>query len=125
MSRGTRPAVAAAPIGSVDMSMSTVPASAKRDDERRAHQEVRADVLVHARLEVAVAATARSRDEVVLVIASSIADRAAGVADAGRAAVADESGSRAGRGSLQPGFVEILGDDARARRERRLHRGWT
>ena len=38
----------------------------ERDDERRRHEEVRLDVLVHARLEIAVAGKHRRGDEIVL-----------------------------------------------------------
>ena len=45
----------------------------------------------------------------------------AGVADAGRAAVADEVEAELLQRLGQPGAVEVVGDDLRARRERGLH----
>ena len=53
--------------------MSTVPAMRERDHQRRAHQEVGADVRVDARFEVAVAGEHRGGDDIVLgTTASSI-----------------------------------------------------
>ena len=45
-----------------------------------------------------------------------------GVADAGGAAVADDVEAELIEICLQPGLLQIIGDDARARRERSLHR---
>src|SRR4030088_655332 len=45
----------------------------------------------------------------------------AGIANASRAAVADEIESELVEIFLQPGLVEIIRDHARARRERRFH----
>ena len=44
-----------------------------------------------------------------------------GIADAGRATVADDVEAELVEICLQPGLVEIIGDDARARRERSFH----
>ena len=86
------------------------------DHQRRAHQEVGLDVLVHARFEVAVAREHAGGDDVVA------GDRRldarverAGVADAGRAAVADEVEAQLVEIRLQAGLVEVVADHARAR----------
>ena len=62
----------------------------ERDDQRRAHQEIRLDALMDARFEIAIARKHRSRDEI--VAGNGLFDcgiERAGVADACRAAVAD------------------------------------
>ena len=93
------------------------------DDERRRHEEVRLDVLMHARLEVAVAREHARGDEIVLRhgFLDGGMQRAA-VADARRAAIAD--GLEAERVEIlrEAGLVQVIGDDARAGPERRLHR---
>jgi hypothetical protein len=68
--------------------MFTVPASAKAN-ERRGHQEVGADILMHAGLEVAIARENASGNEIVLgdgFFQSGM--KRAGIADTCRAAVA-------------------------------------
>ena len=70
------------------------------DDERRAHQEVGFDALMHARFEVAIAGQNAGGDQIVL--ADDLFDariQRARVADAGRAAVTDE---------VEAQLVEIL-----------------
>ena len=104
--------------------MSTRPGERESDDERRRHEEVRLDVLVHARLEIAVAGEHAGGDEIVL--RDRFLERGmqrAGVADAGRAAVADGLEAELVEVGLEAGLVEIIGDDARAGRERGLHGG--
>ena len=61
------------------------------DDERRRHQEIRFDVLMNARLEIAVARQNRSGDQIVFddLFFDARIERT-GIADAGRAAVTDE-----------------------------------
>ena len=93
----------------------------ERDDQRRRHEEVRLDVLMHARLEIAVAGQHGRGDQIVLD--DGVLDRRgqrAGIADAGRAAVADEVEAELVEIRLQAGLVQIIGDDARAGRERGL-----
>ena len=94
------------------------------DDERRRHEEVRLDVRVDARLEVAVAGEDAGGDEIVL--GDGLVDdriERAGIADAGGAAVADDLEAELVEVGLQAGLVEVIGDDAGAGRERGLHRG--
>ena len=95
----------------------------KGDDQRRRHEEVRLDVLMHARFEIAVAGKDRGRDEIVFV--DRLLDlrmERPGVADAGRATVTDDVEAELIEIRLQSGLVRVIGDDARARRERSLHR---
>ena len=92
------------------------------DDQRRRGEIVRAHVRIDAALEVAVAGEHRAGDEVVRV--DRLGDRLGqrpGIADAGRAAVADEVEAERVEMLLQPGLGEVLGHHLRARRERRLH----
>ena len=95
----------------------------KGHDQRRRHEEVRLDVLMHARFEISIAGKNRGRDQIVFV--DRLLDlrmERAGVADAGRATVADEIESELIEIRLQSGLGEVIGDDARSRRERSLHR---
>ena len=92
------------------------------DDERRRGEVVRLHLGMDARLEVAVAGEHRARDEV------AVGDRGrdlvrqrARVADARRAAVADRVEAELVEVALQAGALVVVGDDARAGRERRLH----
>ena len=94
------------------------------DDERRRGEIVRAHVRIDAALEVAVAGKHRAGDEVVLV--DRLGDRLRqrpGIADAGRAAIADEVEAERVEMLLQPGLLQIFGHHLRARRERGLHPG--
>ena len=91
------------------------------DDQRRRGEEVRLEVRMDARLEVAVARQHRRADEVVLrdrVV--DLGRQVAGVADAGRAAVGGDVEAELLEVGQQPRLLEVLGDDARARRERGL-----
>ena len=86
------------PSGSVVRSMSTRPASAIRDHQRRRREVAGPDLGMDAALEVAVARQHR-RDHQVVVL-DRLRDRCVerpAVADAGRAAVADEVEARAAR----------------------------
>ena len=90
-------------------------------DERRRGQVVRPHLGMDARLEVAVAREHRADDEVVLL--DGLRDRLRqrpGVPDAGRAAVADGVEAELLEVRRQAGLVVVVGDDARAGRERRL-----
>ena len=93
------------------------------DHQRRRGEVARAHLRVDAALEVAVAARAPRRPpgrspRRPRRPASGSGPR---VADAGRAAVADEVEARARRAArVRPGALEVVGDDARARREARL-----
>ncbi len=91
------------------------------DHERRAHEEVRLHALVNTRLEVPVARQHRSGDKVALgdrLLELEI--ERPGVADAGRAAVADQVEAERVEVFLEAGLLQILGDDARAGGQRGL-----
>ncbi len=96
----------------------------ERDDERRRHEEVRLDVLVDARLEIAVAGKHGCGDQI--IFHHGILDgrvQRAGIANAGGATVADEIETKLVEERLQAGLVQIIADDARAGRERRFDSG--
>ena len=94
----------------------------ERDDERRRHEEVCLDVLMHARLEVTVAREHAGGDEIVLHHGLlDVRVERAGVADARRAAVADEVEAELVEIGREAGLLEVIRDDARTGRERRLH----
>ena len=100
-----------------------------RHHQRRAGEVVRLHVRVDAAFEVAVAATApptTTRSLRFDLGGDRLRQRAA-VADAGRAAVAGRSGSRAAsRYVVQAGLVEVVGDDAAAgRRGSSSRTAWT
>ena len=100
------------------------PGKRVRDDERRRREVVRLDLGVDARLEVAVPRQHRAGDEVALRIAcADLVRQRAGVADARRAAVADRVEAELVEIRCQVGVRVVLGDDPRARRERRLDPG--
>ncbi len=91
------------------------------DDERGRGEVAGAHERVDAALEVAVAREHGADGE--LVVAHGLGDlvrERARVADAGRAAVADELEAQRVERLLQPGRREVVGDDARAGREARL-----
>ncbi len=95
----------------------------ERHHQRRRHEEIRLDVLMDARLEIAVAAEHRRRDQVVR--GDGFLDlrmQRAGVADARRAAVADDLEAELVEVGLQPAFVQVIRDDARAGSQRGLYR---
>ena len=76
------------------------PGKRERDYQRRRHQEIGFDVLVHPRFEIAVTRKHGRRDQIVIV--DRLFDfrmERAGISDAGRAAVADE---------IEPELVEIF-----------------
>ena len=103
-------------------SMSIRPGERVGDDERRRGEVVRLHLRMDARLEVAVAGEHGADDEVALV--DRRGDRLRqrpGVADAGRAAVADGVEAELLEVLRQPGLVVVLGHDLRAGREARLH----
>ena len=98
------------------------PGERVRDDERRRREVVRLHLAVDARLEVPVAREHGADDEVALVDRGrDLVRQRAGVADARRAAVADEVEAELVEIPVEPGALVVLGDDLRARRERRLH----
>ena len=92
------------------------------DHQRRRRQVVHLHVGVDATLEVAVAR--QHRDDRQVVLGHRLRHRARQrprVADARRAAVADEVEAERLEVVGQPGVVEVLRHDLRARRQRRLH----
>ena len=97
------------------------------DHQRRRRQKVGLEVRVDPRLEIAVARQHRGADEI--VAADGLVDRrreVAGVADAGRAAVGGHAEAQLLEVRQQARLGEVIGDHARAGRERgldvRLHR---
>ena len=111
------------PSGSVSRSMSMRAGERVGDDQRRRREVVRAHLGVDAALEVAVAAEHRRDDEVALPRSPcEIGSRQRpAVADAGRAAVADEVEAELLEVRHEARLREVLGDDLRAGREARLH----
>ena len=109
------------PTGSVARSLSTVPAIAYATTSGGDAEEVRLEVRMDARLEIAVARQHGGADEIVrrdrLV---DLGREVAGVADARRAAVGGDGEAELLEIGQQPGLGQVLGDHARARRERRL-----
>ena len=94
------------------------------DDERRRGQVVRLDVRRDATLEVAVARKHAGRDQPLVV--DRLGDRRrqrSGVADAGRAAEADEVEAQLVEVFLQAGLGEILGNNLRSGCQRGLDPG--
>ena len=91
------------------------------DHERRRREVVHLHVGVDAALEVAVARQ-HGDDREVLVVddLGDLVRQRPGVADAGRAAVADEVEAERLERLDEPGALVVLGDDLRARRQRRL-----
>ena len=91
----------------------------KCDHQRRRHEKVGLDALVHPRLEVAVARQHRGRHEIVLH--HGVFDRRmqrARVANARGASVADRLESELVEIRRQTGLVEVVGHHPRAGRER-------
>ena len=94
------------------------------DDERRGHQKIGADVLVHAGLKVAVAGEDAGSNEIIL--RDRFLERGmqrAGVSDAGRAAVADGLKAELVEVGLKTGLLQVVGDHTRAGTEGGLD-GW-
>ena len=92
------------------------------DDERRRREVVRAHVLLDAAFEVAVAGQHRTDDETALAhFGRDLVGQRSAVADAGRAAVADEVEAERVEVRLQAGLRQVVGDDLRSGREARLH----
>jgi hypothetical protein len=106
VARGTPGAVLAGAErfgGQVDVDR---PARAKATTSGRGHEEVGLDVLVHARLEVAVAGETEAVTRSFLTTASSMVGlERAGVADAGGAAVADGVEAELVEVGLQAGLL--------------------
>ena len=96
----------------------------KRDHQWRRRQVGRSDLRVDAGFEVSVAAEDRRDDQAVVLdgLGHGVRKRPA-VADARRAAVADDVELQRLEIREQTGPHEIVGDDARARRQARLDRG--
>ena len=92
------------------------------DNERRRGEIVRLHIGVDATLEVAVARQHGRGDDVVLVdrLGDDFRQRT-GVADAGRAAIADQIEADLVEILLQAGVGEVFADNLRARRQRGLH----
>ena len=92
-----------------------------RDDQRRGGEEVRLEVRMDPGLEVAVARKDRRTDEIVggdrFV---EFLPEVAGIADAGRAAVRGDAEAELLEVGQEAGLGQVVGDDARAGRERGL-----
>ena len=76
------------PSGSFDKILFDGAGERERDDQRRAHQEIRFDALVHARFEIAIAGKHAGRDQI--MIGDDVFNRRIerpGISDAGRAAI--------------------------------------
>src|SRR5258707_11949986 len=87
------------------------------DDQRWRGEIVRSDIRIDATLEVAIAGEHGRGDEVLLVDwLGNLRREWTGIADARGATEADEIVAELVEVLLQPGFVEIIGDDLRARR---------
>ena len=92
------------------------------NDERRRGEEVHLHFRMHAAFEVAIAGQHRARDHIACL--HGIGDlrlQRTGVADAGRAAVADRIEADRFEISGEAGLRQVVGHDARARREAGLH----
>ena len=112
------------PIGSLRKIDINPACERERDDERRRHEEIRLDVLMHARFEISISRKNRSRDQIVFVDRFlDLRMKRSGVADAGRATVTDKIKAKLIEIRLQSGFLEIIGNDARTRRQRSFHGG--
>ena len=84
----------------------------KRDHQGRRHQKIRLDVLMHARLKISIPRKHRGCNQIEFVDRFlDIRMERSGVADAGGATVADEIKSQFIEVFLQPGFVEIVGNN--------------
>ena len=91
----------------------------KRDNQRRRHQKIRFDVLVHPRFKIPIPRKNRSRNQVIFV--NGLLDvwmQRPRVADASRATISDEIEPELVEIFLQAGFRQIIGNHARTRRER-------
>ena len=101
--------------------MVTRPGQGEGHDQRRGHEEVGLDVLMDARLKIAVAGKDGGGDDVILDdgLLHGRGQRA-GVADASGAAVTDEVEAEKVEEGLQAGFSQIIGDDAGTGGERGL-----
>src|SRR5689334_8225907 len=94
----------------------------ENNHERRTHQKVRFDALVHARFEVAIARQDGNTHHV--AFGNRLLDRRierTRVADAGSATVTDEIETELVQIWLQASAFEIIRDDARTGRERVLN----
>ena len=97
------------------------PGERKSDDQRRRHQIVGAHFGVNAAFKVAIATENRGDDKVVFVDALRyFFGQRAGVADAGRASVADDVEFQFLEIGHQARGLEVVADDFRTRRERSL-----
>ena len=84
----------------------------KRNDERGRHQKIRFDVLVHTRFEVSVSRKHRGCNQIEFVDRLlNIRMERSRVADAGGATVTDEIESELIEVFLEPGLVEIIGNN--------------
>ncbi len=92
------------------------------DNQRRRGQIVRLHIGADAAFEIAVAGKHRRGNDAVLVDGfGDLFIERTGIADAGRAAIADEVEAELVEILLQAGIGEIFADDLRAGRERGLH----
>src|SRR5438876_10588079 len=95
----------------------------KGDDQRRRHQEIRLDVLMHARFEIPIYRKHRRRNQIVLVDRFlDVWMERPGVADAGCTTVADKIETELIEIFLESGLLELIGNDARTRCKRGVHR---
>src|SRR6185503_13597123 len=95
---------------------------AERDHQRRAHQKICTDVLVYARLEIAVTREHGGRDDVVLGDRFvNVTVQGPGVADAGGAAVTGNVIAELLEIRQQAGILQVLGYRERSRSERGLY----
>ena len=109
----------AVPIGSVSMSDADRALERIGDDQRRRGEIIGAAVGRHAALEIAVARQHRADDQI--LVGDRLGDRLgqrARIADAGRAAIADEVEADGVQILAEARSVEIVGDHLAARRER-------
>ena len=96
----------------------------ERDDERRRHEKIRANALMNARLEIAIAGEHRGRNDIVLhhgVL--NLRGERSGVADAGRATVAHEIEAKLIEIRLQSSLGQIVSHDARTGRQGSFYDG--
>src|SRR5882724_11585737 len=94
----------------------------KGHNQRGRHQKICLDMLMHARFEISVARKNRSRNQVVFV--DRLLDvwmQRSRVADASRATIADKIESELIKIFLQPSFLQVIGNHARAWGERSFH----
>src|SRR5437764_4283891 len=94
----------------------------ERDYQRGRHQEIRLDVLMDARFEIAVSRKDRGRDQVVIVNRFlDLGVKWARITNAGGATISDQIEPKLIEVRLQSSLRWVIRDHARARRERSLN----